>query len=114
MDSDLETEAKGLRGSLVGWDSLGEGLVLPFSSIVTLVSKVLSKGQIVYAKHQLKSHGSVYTSAIIDVTSKMLPSFRILAFYLLPRGTGQDPELVADSIWIDVNDKCKEKVSQTP
>ncbi|KAB0400193.1 hypothetical protein E2I00_009480 [Balaenoptera physalus] len=71
---------------------------------------VLSKGQIVYAKHQLKSHGSVYTSAIIDVTSKMLPSFRILAFYLLPRGTGQDPELVADSIWIDVNDKCKEKL----
>ncbi|XP_065729902.1 complement C3-like [Phocoena phocoena] len=71
---------------------------------------VLSKGQIVYAKHQLKSHGSVYTSAIIDVTSKMLPSFRILAFYLLPRGTGQDPELVADSIWISVNDKCKEKL----
>ncbi|XP_029074457.1 complement C3-like isoform X5 [Monodon monoceros] len=71
---------------------------------------VLSKGQIVYAKHQLKSHGSAYTSAIIDVTSKMLPSFRILAFYLLPRGTGQDPELVADSIWISVNDKCKEKL----
>lgn len=41
----------------------------------------------------------------------MLPSFRILAFYLLPRGTGQDPELVADSIWIDVNDKCMGTVS---
>uniref|UniRef100_A0A8C3YFJ7 Complement C3 n=1 Tax=Catagonus wagneri TaxID=51154 RepID=A0A8C3YFJ7_9CETA len=67
---------------------------------------VLSKGRIVYAKHQVKSQGSVYTSAIIDVTSEMLPSFRILAFYLLPRGTGQDPELVADSIWIDVNDRC--------
>uniref|UniRef100_A0A8D0JNM5 Complement C3 n=2 Tax=Sus scrofa TaxID=9823 RepID=A0A8D0JNM5_PIG len=67
---------------------------------------VLSKGRIVYAKHQVKSQGSVYTSAIIDVTSEMLPSFRIVAFYLLPRGTGQDPELVADSIWIDVNDRC--------
>ncbi|KAI5936049.1 Complement C3 [Manis javanica] len=67
---------------------------------------VLSKGQIVYAKHQLKSHGSVYTAAIIDVTPEMLPSFRILAFYLLPKGAGQDPELVADSIWIDVNDRC--------
>ncbi|XP_012496951.1 PREDICTED: complement C3 isoform X2 [Propithecus coquereli] len=67
---------------------------------------VLSKGQIVNAKHQLKSLGSVYTSAIIDVTSEMLPSFRLLAFYLLPRGVGQDPELVADSIWIDVNDRC--------
>ncbi|XP_066128810.1 complement C3-like [Saccopteryx bilineata] len=67
---------------------------------------VLSKGQIVFAKNQLKSLGSVYTSTIIDVTSEMLPSFRILAFYLLPRGIGQDPELVADSIWIDVNDRC--------
>ncbi|KAF0878995.1 CO3 protein, partial [Crocuta crocuta] len=67
---------------------------------------VLSKGQIVYAKHQLRSYGSVYTSTIIDVTSEMLPSFRILAFYLLPTAKGQDPELVADSIWIDVNDRC--------
>ncbi|XP_036985014.2 complement C3-like [Artibeus jamaicensis] len=67
---------------------------------------VLSKGQIVAAKHQLKHKGSVFTSTTIDVTSEMLPSFRILAFYLLPRGTGQDPELVADSIWIDVNDRC--------
>ncbi|KAM9242670.1 complement C3-like [Dugong dugon] len=67
---------------------------------------VLSKGQIVYAKHQLKSQGGVYTSTIIDVTPEMLPSFRILAFYLLPRGASQDPELVADSIWIDVNDRC--------
>ncbi|XP_021568079.1 complement C3-like [Carlito syrichta] len=67
---------------------------------------VLSKGQIVSAKHQSKSLGGVYTSTIIDVTSEMLPSFRILAFYLLPRGVSLDPELVADSIWIDVNDRC--------
>ncbi|KAK2087315.1 hypothetical protein P7K49_033222 [Saguinus oedipus] len=67
---------------------------------------VLSKGQIVSAKHELKAQGSVYTSAIIDVTSEMLPSFRILAFYLLPRGVSQNPELVADSIWIDVIDRC--------
>nr|XP_020021368.1 complement C3-like [Castor canadensis] len=67
---------------------------------------VLSKGWIVSSKQQLKSPGSVYTSAIIDVTPDMLPSFRILAFYLLPRGVNQDPELVADSIWIDVNDRC--------
>ncbi|XP_058146552.1 complement C3 isoform X1 [Dasypus novemcinctus] len=67
---------------------------------------VLSKGQIVSAKHQPKSPGSVYTSAVIRVTPEMLPSFRVLAFYLLPRGAGRDPELVADSVWIDVNDGC--------
>lgn len=98
----------------MGWDSFRERLALPFSSFTSLVSKVLSKGQIVSARHQLKSQGSVYTSAIIDVTSAMLPSFRILAFYLLPRGVSQDPELVADSIWIDVNDRCIGTVSQTP
>ncbi|XP_044111335.1 complement C3-like [Neovison vison] len=64
---------------------------------------VLSKGRIVDVKHQLKSD---YTVATIDVTSEMLPSFRILAFYILPRGTGQDPELVADSVWVDVKDRC--------
>uniref|UniRef100_A0A8C0P4C6 Complement C3 n=1 Tax=Canis lupus familiaris TaxID=9615 RepID=A0A8C0P4C6_CANLF len=67
---------------------------------------VLSKGRIVHAKYQSKQPGSHYTSTIIDVTAEMLPSFRILAFYLLPQGTGQDPELVADSVWIDVNDRC--------
>uniref|UniRef100_A0A8C7EXQ7 NTR domain-containing protein n=1 Tax=Neovison vison TaxID=452646 RepID=A0A8C7EXQ7_NEOVI len=64
---------------------------------------VLSKGRIVDVKHQLKSD---HTVATIDVTSEMLPSFRILAFYILPRGTGQDPELVADSVWVDVKDRC--------
>lgn len=113
MDHPTWAEAKGLWASFVGWDNLGEGLVLSFSSLLSLISKVLSKGQIVHAK-EVKTHGSVLASTIIDVTSKMLPSFRILAFYLLPKGTGQDPELVADSILIDVNDKCQEKVSLTP
>lgn len=67
-----------------------------------------------HAKYQSKQPGSHYTSTIIDVTAEMLPSFRILAFYLLPQGTGQDPELVADSVWIDVNDRCMGTVSQIP
>ena len=98
----------------MSWDSLKKRLTLPFSCLASLVSKVLSKGQIVHAKHQFKKHGSVYTSAITDVTSETLPSFRILAFYLLPRAKGQNPELVADSIWIDMNDRCMGTVSQIP
>lgn len=80
--------------------------------MVPLVPKVLSKGQIAYAKHQSKSQGSVYTSTTIDVTPEMLPSFRILAYYLLPTGADQNPELVADSLWIDVRDRCMGTVSQ--
>ncbi|XP_055975825.1 complement C3-like [Sorex fumeus] len=68
---------------------------------------ILSKGQIVGARYQPRSPGSVYTTAIIDVSPDMLPSIRIVAFYLLPPGrTGGDPELVSDSLWIDVNDRC--------
>lgn len=99
------------RGRSKGTLDLLRRLALTFSSLASFVSKVLSKGHIVYAKHQLRSRGGVYTSTIIDVTSEMLPSFRILAFYLLPRGTGRDPELVADSIWIDMNDRCMGTVS---
>lgn len=38
------------------------------------------------------------------VTPSMVPSIRLLVFYIL-HGEGTS-ELVADSVWIDVKDKC--------
>ncbi|KAF7465491.1 hypothetical protein GHT09_004036 [Marmota monax] len=73
---------------------------------MSLVSKILSQGRIVSAKRQLRSPGSDYTATNVNVTPEMLPSFHIVAFHLLPRGVHRDPELVADSIWIDVIDRC--------
>ncbi|XP_007488640.2 venom factor [Monodelphis domestica] len=64
---------------------------------------LLSKGQITHAQIQRKSPGGTYTSSIISVNPALLPSFRILAYYILP---GSSPELVADSIWLDVKDRC--------
>ncbi|XP_068939222.1 venom factor-like [Petaurus breviceps papuanus] len=64
---------------------------------------LLSKGQITHAQIESKRRGSIITSSTIPVSSELLPSFRILAYYILP---GSDPELVTDSIWIDVKDTC--------
>ncbi|XP_074059430.1 venom factor-like [Macrotis lagotis] len=64
---------------------------------------LLSKGQITHAQIERKTRGSIVTSSMILVSPELLPSFRILAYYILP---GSTPELVADSIWIDVKDKC--------
>ncbi|XP_036598027.1 venom factor-like isoform X2 [Trichosurus vulpecula] len=64
---------------------------------------LLSKGQIAHAQIESKSIGGIVTSSMIPVSPELLPSFRILAYYILP---GSSPELVADSIWIDVKDTC--------
>ncbi|XP_072458556.1 venom factor-like isoform X2 [Notamacropus eugenii] len=64
---------------------------------------LLSKGQIIRAHIEPKRTGGVVTSSMIPVSPELLPSFRILAYYILP---GSSPELVADSIWIDVKDTC--------
>uniref|UniRef100_A0A4X2MFQ7 Complement C3 n=1 Tax=Vombatus ursinus TaxID=29139 RepID=A0A4X2MFQ7_VOMUR len=57
-----------------------------------------------------KSSEGIVTSSMIRVIPELLPSFRILAYYILP---GSSPELVADSIWIDVKDTCMGTVSHT-
>ncbi|XP_043822964.1 venom factor-like isoform X2 [Dromiciops gliroides] len=64
---------------------------------------LLSKGQITQARIEHRRIGGILTSSLIHVSPELLPSFRILAYYILP---GSSPELVADSIWIDVKDTC--------
>ncbi|XP_071455894.1 complement C3-like [Marmota flaviventris] len=52
--------------------------------VKTAGTEILSQGRIVSAKRQLRSPGSDYTATIVNVTPEMLPSFRIVAFHLLP------------------------------
>ncbi|XP_023670396.2 complement C3-like [Paramormyrops kingsleyae] len=64
---------------------------------------VLNKGKIVVADHMPRS-GQLVTSIPLVVTPEMMPSFRFVAFYILPWvGTS---EVVADSVWVDVVDRC--------
>ncbi|KAM4584772.1 complement C3-like [Odontesthes bonariensis] len=64
---------------------------------------VLNKGKIIKAE-RLNVEGLVVTSVGFMVTSEMMPSFRIVAFFSIP-WTGRE-EVVSDSVWIDVADSC--------
>ncbi|KAL6481994.1 hypothetical protein MHYP_G00100740 [Metynnis hypsauchen] len=66
----------------------------------TLDITVLSKGRIVTASRYQKSGNSVIAVPLI-VTKEMLPSFRVVAYYHVGSS-----EVVADSIWVDVEDSC--------
>ncbi|KAL7845332.1 hypothetical protein AOLI_G00235240 [Acnodon oligacanthus] len=61
---------------------------------------VLSKGRIITASRYLKSGNSVI-AVPLTVTKEMLPSFRVVAYYHVGSS-----EVVADSIWVDVEDTC--------
>lgn len=45
----------------------------------------------------------------LPVTSELIPSFRIVAYYHVMPG-----EIVADSVWVDVKDTCMGTVSVSP
>ncbi|KAL6481987.1 hypothetical protein MHYP_G00100670 [Metynnis hypsauchen] len=65
-----------------------------------LTCMVLSKGRIVTAsRHQ--TSGNAMIAVPLIVTKEMLPSFRVVAYYHVGSS-----EVVADSIWVDVEDTC--------
>ncbi|KAM7390973.1 hypothetical protein PAMP_021696 [Pampus punctatissimus] len=66
---------------------------------------VLSKGKVVHFGSQTSASNVDHKQTLsFQVTSSMVPSIRLLVYYILySEGTS---ELVADSIWLDVRDKC--------
>ncbi|KAL7845328.1 hypothetical protein AOLI_G00235200 [Acnodon oligacanthus] len=65
-----------------------------------LTCMVLSKGRIITAsRHQMS--GNAVIAVPLTVTKEMLPSFRVVAYYHVGSS-----EVVADSIWVDVEDTC--------
>ncbi|KAG7217739.1 hypothetical protein INR49_020963 [Caranx melampygus] len=71
----------------------------------TLSYLVLSKGKVVHADSQnfLSTYDNQQTVRF-TVTSSMVPSIRLLVYYIL-YGEGTS-ELVADSVWMDVKASC--------
>ncbi|XP_054254851.1 complement C3, partial [Indicator indicator] len=62
---------------------------------------VMSRGRIVSVGRQRHEPGQSLVTMTLPVTSQLLPSFRIVAYYVVLPG-----EIVADSIWVDVKDTC--------
>lgn len=70
-----------------------------------ITSQVLSKGKVVeFGSHKFGSSMDNKQTVSFEVTSSMVPSIRLLVYYIL-FGEGTS-ELVADSVWLDVTDKC--------
>ncbi|XP_060056047.1 complement C5 [Erinaceus europaeus] len=65
---------------------------------------ILSKGKIVHYGTREKLRDSSYQSINIPVTENMVPSARLLVYYIV---TGeQTAELVSDSVWLNIEEKC--------
>ncbi|KAL0978964.1 hypothetical protein UPYG_G00178580 [Umbra pygmaea] len=65
---------------------------------------IISRGKIVKYATEKKILGSNSQAISFQVTPDMVPSIRLLVYYIM-HGEGTS-ELVADSVWIDVKDKC--------
>ncbi|XP_048849359.1 complement C5 [Brienomyrus brachyistius] len=66
--------------------------------------QVISKGTIVKFDTIPHHHGTTFQPINFKVTSDMVPSARLLVYYIM---TGETmAELVADSVWMGVKDKC--------
>ncbi|CAN9512877.1 unnamed protein product [Ophioblennius macclurei] len=81
-------------------------LAMPsYLHIPSLSYLVLSKGKVVdFGNHKVASLTGNRHSLNFRVTAAMVPSVRLLVYYIL-YGEGTN-ELVADSVWLDVKDDC--------
>ncbi|XP_028690734.2 complement C5 isoform X2 [Macaca mulatta] len=65
---------------------------------------ILSKGKIIHFGTREKLSDASYQSINIPVTQNMVPSSRLLVYYIV---TGeQTAELVSDSVWLNIEEKC--------
>lgn len=67
--------------------------------------QVLSRGKVVaFGSQKFISSGDNKQTLRFKVTVAMVPSVRLLVYYILFGGGAN--ELVADAVWLDVRDKC--------
>ncbi|KAM5146547.1 complement C4-B-like [Mantella aurantiaca] len=77
-------------------------VVTPHSgSVQRIYYMVLNKGQILDFRFIEKSDSMMFS---VPVSTKLIPSFRIIAYYYL------NSEIIANSVWVDVSDVCEGKL----
>ncbi|XP_041032858.1 complement C3-like [Carcharodon carcharias] len=69
---------------------------------------LISKGKILTVGRQPRESGQIVVNMLIPITPNLIPSFRLLVYYYLPKDA--QTEIVADSIWVDVKDTCMGKL----
>ncbi|MEE6505087.1 hypothetical protein FKM82_005435 [Ascaphus truei] len=65
---------------------------------------IISKGKIVHFGTVDRFHESTFQSLNILITQDMVPSARLLVYYIITGDT--TAELVSDSVWMNVEEKC--------
>ncbi|KAM5171776.1 A.superbus venom factor 1-like [Mantella aurantiaca] len=65
---------------------------------------ILNKGRIMRTGRQERAPDQILVTLLLPITPELIPSFRLLAYYVVPNGASH--EIVADSVWIDVEDTC--------
>lgn len=71
-------------------------------SIIFLL-QITSKGKIVSFGTQKRIKDLEYEHLSLQITQEMVPSARLIVYYIV----GEEPaELVADSVWLNVEQKC--------
>lgn len=59
----------------------------------------------------LRSASSVASGSVVKISIRispeMIPSFRVITFYY-----DTDGDIIADSMWVDVKDRCEGKVNR--
>ncbi|XP_021487496.1 complement C3 [Meriones unguiculatus] len=66
---------------------------------------VMSKGKLLKAGRQVREPGQDLVVLSLPITTDFIPSFRVVAYYTLTGASGKR-EVVADSVWVDVQDSC--------
>ncbi|CAJ0959276.1 unnamed protein product [Ranitomeya imitator] len=61
---------------------------------------VMNKGRILKVDKQPRLQGQTLVTMSLPITEEFIPSFRIVAYYIVGN------EIVSDSIWVDVTDSC--------
>ncbi|XP_063997720.1 complement C3 [Pogoniulus pusillus] len=70
-------------------------------SVTHFTYLLMSRGRILKAERQRRGPGQSLVSMTLPVSPELIPSFRIVAYYVV-----KPEEIVADSIWVDVKDTC--------
>ncbi|XP_074917273.1 venom factor-like [Chelonoidis abingdonii] len=62
---------------------------------------ILNKGKIIRVGRQARQAGQNLVTMSLPITPDLIPSFRIVAYYQVGNS-----EIVADSVWLDIQDTC--------
>ncbi|XP_070272058.1 complement C3-like [Myotis yumanensis] len=65
---------------------------------------IMNKGKLLKVGRQVREPGQVLVVLPLTITAEFIPSFRLVAYYTLEKGSQR--EVVADSVWLDVKDSC--------